>query len=117
VNLHFAWSPDGGRTWTNPRDSGFRGHAPAFLRLKDGMLLLGHRVPNTSLHWSTDEGQTWHGPVEIDNVTGAYPGFVQLRNGDVLAVYYEEGAGSRIRSRVLRADKTGVRIVPPDSDR
>jgi sugar lactone lactonase YvrE len=110
VNLHFSSSADGGKTWSAVRDSGFKGHCPLFLRLKDDTLLLAHRVPNTSLHWSRDEGRTWHGPLQIDGVIGAYPGLVQLRDGDVLCVYYEEGAGSGIRARRLRVTKQSVAL-------
>ena len=34
------------------------------------MVLLAHRLPSTSLHWSKDEGETWQGPVAIDPVIG-----------------------------------------------
>lgn len=114
VNLHFAWSNDGARSWSEPKDAGFQGHCPLFLRLRNDTLLLGHRLPNTALHWSTDEGLSWQGPFQVDNVIGAYPGLVQLKNDDVLCVYYEEGSGSRIRARRLRVDREGVRPVPPD---
>jgi sugar lactone lactonase YvrE len=108
VNLHFAWSSDGGRSWTDPRDSGFRGHCPIFLRMKSGTILLGHRVPNTALHWSADDGASWNGPVQIDAVIGAYPGLVELPGGDVFCVYYEEGSRSSIRGQRLRVTRRGI---------
>jgi sialidase-1 len=111
VNMHFAWSSNEGRTWSEPQDAGFKAHCPLFLRLKDGILVMGHRLPNTAIHWSEDEGKTWQGPLEVDNVIGAYPGLVQLRSGQVLCVYYEEGPHSAIRSRVLEIDKKGARIA------
>lgn len=111
VDMHFAWSNDFGRSWSEPRDSGFKGHCPIFLRLRNGIILLGHRVPNTSLHWSADDGKTWKGPYEVDKVIGAYPGLVQLPNGDVLCVYYEEGMGSGIRAQRLKVSKNNIRPV------
>jgi sugar lactone lactonase YvrE len=111
VNLHFAWSRDGGRSWSEPVDAGFKGHCPIFLRLRNGTLLLGHRLPNTALHWSRDDGRTWQGPVEIDSVSGAYPGLAQLDDGDVYVVYYEEGPASAIRGRRLKVTADGIRFV------
>jgi hypothetical protein len=60
-------------------------------------------VPQTSLHYSLDEGRTWIGPVLIDNVIGAYPSLVALKSGRILCVYYEEGPGSAIRAVELEA--------------
>ena len=71
---------------------GFPGHCPYLLQTPDGVLLMAHRVPETSLHCSLDEGRTWQGPVLIDHFIGAYPSLVTLRDGRILCVYYEEGA-------------------------
>ena len=59
---------------------------------------MAHRLPETSLHYSLDEGRTWIGPVLIDHFIGAYPSMVNLKDGRVLCVYYEEGKGSAIRA-------------------
>jgi hypothetical protein len=91
-------SRDGGITWSAPYELGFPGHCPYLLMTKSGVLLMAHRVPNTSLHWSLDEGRTWHGPAPIDSVGGAYPSMVELKDGRVLCVYYEEGHNSAIRA-------------------
>lgn len=91
-------SHDHGLTWSTVQKTGFPGHCPYMLMTKAGVLLMAHRVPETSLHYSLDEGRTWHGPVTIDNVIGAYPSLVQLRSGRILCVYYEEGTGSGIRA-------------------
>jgi hypothetical protein len=113
VDMHQAVSDDSGKTWGPVRSFGFRGHCPYFLRHGSGVILLAHRLPATSLHWSADDGQTWHGPVRIDTVGGAYPSLVELPDGLVYCVYYEEGKGSGIRGVRLRVDpKEGVRVLP-----
>jgi sialidase-1 len=98
-------SRDRGKTWGPVFDLGFPGHCPCLLMTRSGVLLMAHRLPGTSLHYSTDEGRTWQGPVKIDNVIGAYPSLLELRNGRVLCVYYEEGKGSAIRAVELSVTK------------
>lgn len=100
-----AESKDGGRTWGPVYELGFPGHCPCLLLTQSGVLLLAHRLPNTALHYSTDEGRTWRGPIEIDGVIGAYPSLLNLRDGRVLCVYYEEGKHSAIRTVTLRVER------------
>ena len=64
VDMHYAVSEDSGKTWGPVKSFGFKGHCPYFLRHSSGVILLGHRVPATSLHWTADEGKTWNGPVQ-----------------------------------------------------
>ena len=111
VDMHYALSEDLGKTWGPVRSFGFKGHCPFFLRHSSGIILLAHREPATSLHWTSDDGKTWQGPVQIDSVGGAYPSMVELPNGQVYCVYYEEGKGSSIRGMRLQVDSKGVRIV------
>jgi len=112
-----AWSAsdDRGRNWSAPARIGFEAHCPYFLRLRSGVLLLAHRLPGTSLHASLDDGRTWGPNVVIDRVGGAYPSLCELPAphpaGTVFAVYYEEGAGSDIRGRWLRATREGVQLI------
>ncbi|MCL6473519.1 MAG: glycoside hydrolase [Firmicutes bacterium] len=108
VNMHFCLSRDEGKTWTPPQDIGFRGHAPHLMRLGTGEILLTHRLPNTALHISRDEGRSWEGPFVLDEVIGAYPSTVELKDGSVLVVYYEEGEGSAIRAMRFRVRKNGI---------
>jgi hypothetical protein len=49
----------------------------------------------------------------IDEVIGAYPSMVNLKDGSVLVVYYEEGAGSSIRSRRFRVTEKGIEWLAP----
>jgi hypothetical protein len=111
VDMYYAHSVDGGKTWGPVQSFGFKGHCPYFLRHSSGVILLAHRVPATSLHWLPADSKTWQGPVRIDRVGGAYPSMVELSDGQVYCVYYEEGKRSSIRGIRLRVDKTGVEIV------
>ena len=108
----YAVSKDRGETWTVSKPMGFPGHCPYFLRTADGIILLAHRVPSTSLHYSLDECQTWSDNVLVDTVGGAYPSMVNLKDGSVLIVYYEEGTGSSIRAKRLRATPSGIEWLP-----
>ena len=109
----FSVSKDRGDTWSVSKPIGFAGHCPYFLRTRDGVILLAHRVPATSLHYSLDECKTWSENVPVDGVGGAYPSMVNLKDGTVLIVYYEEGAGSSIRCKRFRATKSGIQWLEP----
>ena len=107
-HMSYATSADHGQSWTVSQPMGFPGHCPYFLRTKDDIIVLAHRVPNTSLHYSLDECQTWSDNVVVDEVIGAYPSLVNLQDGSVLIVYYEEGDGSSIRAKHFRATREGI---------
>ena len=87
------------------------GHCPHFTRLSTGEILLTHRLPLTALHVSRDEGKTWAGPYRIDETIGAYPSTVELKDGTVLIVYYEEGPNSAIRARRFRFNGAGIEFL------
>lgn len=112
INMHYATSPDLGLTWSPVRDIGFKGHAPHLYRLSTGEIALTHRVPATSMHVSRDEAKTWQGPHLIDRVGGAYPATVELRDGSLLVVYYEEGVGSAVRVQRFQLGKDGLESLP-----
>ncbi len=112
VHLHFARSNDLGLTWSPVQDSGFLGHCPHLTRLSTGEILLAHRQPNTSLHISRDDATTWQGPILIDEVIGAYPATVELKDKSVLIVYYVEGSGSAIRAMRFRVTPDGIEKLP-----
>lgn len=101
-------SADGGRTWSVSQPLGFPGHCPYLLRTSAGILVLAHRLPGTSLHYSYDDGRTWSENVLVDERIGAYPSMVELKDGTVLILYYEEGAGSNIRARRFRISPGGL---------
>jgi hypothetical protein len=48
----------------------------------------------------------------IDSHIGAYASTVELRDGTVLVVYYEEGEGSAIRARRFRLEGDGLKFLP-----
>jgi hypothetical protein len=110
-SMYFATSSDGGLTWSAAKPLGFPGHCPHFTRLRGGEIILSHRHPHTSIHISRDECKTWQGPYEIDSTIGAYPSTVELKDGTVLIVYYEEGPGSGIRARRFRVNADGVEFL------
>jgi photosystem II stability/assembly factor-like uncharacterized protein len=110
-------SADGGRTWSVSQPLGFPGHCPYLLRTSGGVLLLAHRLPGTSLHYSFDEGRTWSENVPVDERIGAYPSMVELKDGTVLIIYYEEGAGSNIRARRFRLGHGGLEWLTFDDDK
>jgi sialidase-1 len=113
VGEHTMWqslSRDGGRTWTKSEPIGFFGQAPYLLLTSENILLLAHRNPGTSLHYSLDFGKTWSENVQIDTVGGAYPSMVEMPDGRILVVYYEEGEGSSIRAQFFRATKEGIQF-------
>jgi sialidase-1 len=109
--MHYAQSKDGGKTWGPVHSFGFKGHCPYFLRHSFSVILLAHRVPVTSLHWTNDDGKTWQGPVLIDSVGGAYPSMVEMPNSEVYCVYYEEGKGSSIGGVRLQVDTKSVKVI------
>jgi sialidase-1 len=116
VNMHCATSRDLGLTWSPVRDLGFAGHCPHFTRLSTGEILLTHRLPLTALHVSRDEGKIWQGPYQVDATPGAYASTVELKDGTVLAVYYEEGQGSAVRARRFRIKPEGLEFLPLEAE-
>jgi len=112
--MAFSWSYDKGRTWTKPVAAGFPAHCIYFLLTSKGILLMGHRLPGTSLHYSVDYGKTWSKNFQLDPAGGAYPSMVELPDGLIYCVYYEEGPQSDIRGMRFRADRSGIRIIPPE---
>jgi sialidase-1 len=95
-------SDDGGRSWTEPRSIGIWGLPSHLLRLRDGRLLMtyGHRRPpfGNQARLSADDGRSWSEPVIIsgDGTGGdlGYPSTVELRNGSLLTIWYEQMAGA-----------------------
>ena len=119
-----TYSTDMGYTWTPRKKMGFAGHASYLLRVprrggipagtaSSGILLNAHRVPGTSVEYSLDDGKTWSQPVKIDSCGGAYLSMVELRDGAVLVVYYNDRGrkGHGIRMRRFRVTASGIEFV------
>jgi sialidase-1 len=122
TNMHASVSTDNGKSWSPVKDLGFLGHCPYLYRLSTGDLLLTYRgvrfdgdtkTMYTALRVSRDETQTWQGPYVIDTKIGAYPATIELSDGTVLVIYYEEGEGSSIRARRFRVP-TDIELLPVD---
>ncbi|MDP6720144.1 MAG: exo-alpha-sialidase [Pirellulaceae bacterium] len=110
-------SHDKGRTWTKPVRL-LRGEAPSLLLTSDNLLLCGHRERpgvRTGVILSTDFGETWSPPRMIDFAGGAYPSFVELVDGRVLCIHYQEGAGGNIRQAVFKINRRSrtIELVDP----
>jgi hypothetical protein len=90
-------------------------HCPYLHRAPGNIILMGHRLPGTSLHYSLDECKTWSPNILIDSFEGAYPSMVTLKDGTILVAYCEEGPGSNIRARRFRATARGIKWLPWDS--
>lgn len=103
--MAYSVSTDQGETWTESKDVGFAGHCPYLLRTSDDVIVVAFRIPSTSLRFSRDECATWSGSFLVDSYGGAYPSMVELNDGSILIVYYEEGEGSNIRARRFRIHK------------
>ena len=112
VHMHYATSTDLGLTWSRVHDIGFLGHCPHLTRLRTGEVLLAVRHPQTGLYISRDGCRTWDGPTIIDDVGGAYPATVPLKDGTVLVAYYTEGKGSEVRAKRFRVLRNGVEFLP-----
>lgn len=91
-------SADGGKTWSEPKSIGVWGLPSHLLRLADGRLLMtyGYRRPpyGNQARVSADQGRTWSEPIVLssDGAGGdlGYPSTVELANGSLLSVWYEQ---------------------------
>lgn len=91
-------STDGGKTWSTPHEIGVWGLPSHLLRLRNGNLLMsyGYRRPpfGNQARLSTDGAKTWSEPLTIsDDGAGGdlgYPSTVELSDGTLLTVWYEQ---------------------------
>jgi sialidase-1 len=79
--------------------------------LSRGYFLHTQRIPLTALHVSRDVAKTWLGPYQLDSTPGAYASTVELKDGTVLVVYYEEGPGSAVRARRFKLKEDRIEFV------
>ncbi len=91
-------STDGGKTWSMPRSIGVWGLPSHLMRLRDGRLLMsyGHRRDpfGCQARVSEDDGRSWSEPIIVYgdgiNVDLGYASTVQLADGSLLTVWYEQ---------------------------
>ena len=112
-NMQVSTSHDDGKSWSSPADIGFAGHCPQLTRHSSGVIVLTHRYPQTALHISRDDGQTWEGAYPVDDVIGAYPTALELLDRTMMVIYYEEGDASAIRIKRFRLTPTDVEWLSP----
>jgi len=102
-------SDDGGRTWTQAHPLGFHGSPPHLLLHSSGALICtyGYRIKpygiRVAVSW--DEGETWQ-PDMILRDDGpirdlGYPATVELANGDLYTVYYQQIASTNEKHSLL----------------
>lgn len=99
IELWTATSKDGGKTWSEPRDSCMRGSAPFCVKTRDGYLVCIHGRREERLFpdgtgmyagISKDNGQTWHSIcIEDDGLqfVDSYAQAVALPEGKVFTIY------------------------------
>ena len=113
--MHSSISKDRGQTWSRSEPLDFRGISPYLLRAGNGMILMVYgqigagEQNGTVIRWSTDECQTWSEAVYIAKPAGSHPTMVNLNDGSVLAVYYDQGRECDIRARRCIVTEQGVR--------
>jgi hypothetical protein len=92
-------SYDGGKSWTKPYQTPIWGYPPHMIELNNGWVLVvyGHRREKYSERAciSRDEGKTWDIDNEIIlaeafNGDLGYPASVQLDDGSIMTVYYQQ---------------------------
>jgi len=95
-------SSDGGKSWSMPHSIGVWGYPSHLLRLKNDRLVMsyGHRRAPLGVQSrvSSDHGRTWSDPLVVagDGRSGdlGYPSTVELDDGTLVTVWYENMAGS-----------------------
>lgn len=122
--MHYAISQDVGKSWSPVESIGFLAHSPHLNRLSTGEIFMVYRgVENshtfdwdkayTALRVSYDEGKTWQGPYKLDDSRGAYPSTVELKDGTILLVFYEEGENSGVGALNFEVPAKEQALSPP----
>ncbi len=97
-NIYFTRSKDGGRTWSEPEDSGVLGSPPHLLRHSSGAIVCayGYRKEpfGERCMISYDNGKTWEKDIVIFNDAPnpdlGYPASCELPDGSIITVYYQK---------------------------
>lgn len=114
TQMHFAISSDKGQTWSQSKPIGFMGICPYLLRATNGIVVMvygqiGDEKPNgTVLRYSMDECQSWSQAVPAAKPVGTHPSMVNLKDGSILLLYYDEGAAKDVRARRFKVSSEGI---------
>lgn len=122
--MHYGLSEDIGETWAPVENIGFLAHSPHLNRLSTGEILMTYRGVEdtdtfdwdkayTAMRISYDEGKTWQGPYKMEDSRGAYPSTVELADGNILLIFYEEGENSGVGALTFEMPKKAIQIAPP----
>ncbi len=90
-------STDGGKTWSEPHNTGLIGYPAHLLLLKDGRILTSYGYRNSPrgnrVALSKDGGKTWNEPIVLDEKTIGrdlgYPSSVELPDSSIISIWYE----------------------------
>lgn len=97
-------SSDGGKSWSAWKKTDYNGGPPHFTTLTDGRILLtyGRREAPLGIRArvSDDNGESWSEEIilrdDMHDSDLGYPSSVQLKNGDILTIYYNRRIGERL---------------------
>jgi len=124
--LRQSESLDGGRSWTTAYKTDIWGYPPHLTQLKNGWLLVSYGVRREPYGEkaciSMDSGRTWETGKEIMinpalNGDLGYPASVQLDDGSIMTVYYQEdqeGEKTSLMSTHWRLNETS--FLPDDKE-
>ncbi len=107
----FLWetySDDNGKTWAHPYQTPLWGFPPHLLLMRDGRVVVtySYRRPPYGIRAAVSkDGTTWKKKNEVilrddaPNKDLGYPASVELKNGNVLTVYYLSAASDTVRPK------------------
>ena len=76
------------------------------MRTQSGAILVGHRLPELTIHISRDDGDTWDQGTTIDSGVGAGGRMLEVEPNVVLYVYYP--SWGTLRSQLMRVTPEGI---------
>lgn len=105
--MYKTYSDDNGRTWSDPEETGICGSPPHLLKLRDGRVILSYarRMKPYGNYARIIEKDGTFGTEEIliDEATDSdigYPASVELKNGDIVTVFYKREISDKYTSIV-----------------
>lgn len=105
--MYKTFSDDGGKTWSDPEATGICGSPPHLLKLRDGRILLsyGRRIEPYGIYCRLISPNGTFSEEEIalyqtKDADIGYPATVELKNGDLVTVFYGRVISDRCTSIV-----------------